>query len=203
MKLAAFDLDGTLLRGQSACEAIAAGIGRLERMTELERMRADETQRVIAAREEMAEWYSSFTLDELRHHLTALRVAPGVDEGFALLRGHGYRLALVSITWEFAVEWFATRWQADYWVGTGLSADGAITHFWPQDKATWLERLAGELGVDRRDVAAVGDSRADIPMLRYAGRPVWVGEALPDELSGVAAHAPAGDIRLVAEHIVG
>lgn len=203
MKLAAFDLDGTLLRGQTVCEAIAAGIGRLERMTELERMRADDTQQVIAAREEMAGWYSAFTLDDLRQHLTALRVAPGVDEGFALLRDHGYSLAIVSITWDFAVEWFATRWRADYWVGTGLSADGAITHFWPHDKATWLERLAGDLGVRRRDVAAVGDSRADIPMLRYAGRSVWVGEVLPPELSGVATHAPDGNIRLVAECIAG
>ena len=203
MKLAAFDLDGTLVRGHTACEAIAYGIGRLQRMTELETMRADQTQQVIAAREEMAAWYSAFTLDELRQHLTALRTAPGVDEGFALLRDHGYRLAIVSITWEFAVEWFAARWQADYWVGTGLSADGAITHFWPQDKAAWLERLAGELGVDRRDVAAVGDSGADIPMLRYAGRAFWVGDALPSELRGVATHAPDADIRLVAERIVG
>ena len=86
-------------------------------------------------------------------------------------------------------------------MGTGLSEDGTITHFWPQDKATWLERLAGDLGVRRRDAAAVGDSRADIPMLRFAGRSVWVGEALPPELSGVATHAPDGDIRLVAERI--
>ena len=203
MKLAAFDLDGTLVRGRTACESIAAGIGRLERMTELEAMRADQTQQVIAAREEMAAWYSGFTLDELRRHLAALRTAPGVDEGFALLRDHGYRLAIVSITWEFAVEWFAARWRADYWVGTGLSTDGAITHFWPQDKAAWLERLAGELGVDRRDVAAVGDSGADIPMLRFAGTAFWVGQALPSELRGVATHAPDADIRLVAERIVG
>ena len=201
MKLAAFDLDGTLLRGQTACEAIAGGIGRLERMTELEAMRADQVREVIAAREEMAGWYSAFTRDELRRHLAALQVAPGVDEGFRLLRDHGFRLAIVSITWDFAVEWFAARWGADYWVGTGLSPDGAITHFWPQDKATWLERLARDLGVEMRQVAAVGDSRADIPMLRSAGVPFWVGESLPPELDGVATHAPDGDIRMVAESI--
>ncbi len=202
MKLAAFDLDGTLLRGQTACEAIAEGIGRLERMTELEAMRADQVREVIAAREEMAGWYSAFTRDELRRHLAALRVAPGVDEGFRLLRDHGFRLAIVSITWDFAVEWFAARWAADYWVGTGLSPDGAITHFWPQDKATWLESLARDLGVEMRQVAAVGDSRADIPMLRSAGVPFWVGESLPAELRGVATHVPDGDMRMVADGIV-
>ena len=30
LRLAAFDLDGTLLRGQTACEAIAKGIGRID-----------------------------------------------------------------------------------------------------------------------------------------------------------------------------
>ena len=32
------------------------------------------------------------------------------------------------------------RLGADYSVGTGLSADGLISHFWPKDKALWLTR---------------------------------------------------------------
>ena len=32
IRLAAFDLDGTLLRGETVCEAIARPLGRLERM---------------------------------------------------------------------------------------------------------------------------------------------------------------------------
>ena len=105
---AAFDLDGTLLREQTACEAIAKGIGRPGRMRELEQLESNQIEEVRAAREEMAEWYSPFTFGELCEHLTATRVAPGVDEGFGLLREHGFRIAIVSLTWEFAVEWFAT-----------------------------------------------------------------------------------------------
>ena len=124
MRIAAFDLDGTLLRGQTACEAIAMGIGRIGRMREFEELGSSQI-------EEMAEWYSSFTFSDLCKHLTAIRVAPGVDEGFALLHDHGFKIAIVSLTWEFAVEWFANRLGADYSVGTGLSWCGLITHFWP------------------------------------------------------------------------
>jgi phosphoserine phosphatase len=195
MRIAAFDLDGTLLRGQTACEAIAMGIGRIGRMREFEELGSSQI-------EEMAEWYSSFTFSDLCKHLTAIRVAPGVDEGFALLHDHGFKIAIVSLTWEFAVEWFANRLGADYSVGTGLSSGGLITHFWPQDKALWLTGLAAKLGVDMKDVAAVGDSGGDIPMLLSVGHRFWVGETILPQLEGKVIHEPTGDMRLVAHRII-
>ena len=203
MKLAAFDLDGTLLWGESVWEAIARGIGRMERVREMEEQIApDQIAEVTAAREESAGWYSAYTSEELLEHVASMQVAPGVDEGFALLRQHGFRIALVSLTWEFAVEWFANRFGADYFVGTALSPDGRITHFWPANKALWLAELADKLGVNMSDVAAVGDTRGDVPMLLAAGHPYWVGETVPPELNGKVVHQPDGDIRVVAESIV-
>ena len=64
---------------------------------------------MTAAREESAGWYSSFAFDELLDHVTSMPVAPGIEEGFALLHAHGFKIAVVSLTWEFAVEWFADR----------------------------------------------------------------------------------------------
>ena len=201
-KLAAFDLDGTLLKGQTVCEAIARGIGHIRRMRELERLQPNQFEEMAAAREEMAKWYSGFTFDELCEHLAGMQVAPGVHEGFSLLRDHGFKIAVVSLTWEFAVEWFSNRWGADYSVGTGLSSDGLITSFWPRDKAAWLTRVARDLGTDVRDVAAVGDSRGDIPMLLSAGRRYWVGQTVPYELGRDVGHEPGGDILRVARRIV-
>ena len=203
MRLAAFDLDGTLLRGESVWEAIARGIGRLERVREMEQFRPDQVAEMTAAREESAGWYAAFTIDELLEHVASIQIAPGVDEGFALLREHGFKIAVVSLTWEFAVEWFSDRFGGDYYVGTGLLPDGRISHFWPEDKALWVAGLADKLGVDMRDVAAVGDSRGDVPMLLAVGHSYWVGEAVPAELDGkVIHHEPYGDIREVAESIV-
>ena len=202
VRLAAFDLDGTLLRGATVCEEIARGMDRIERMRELERVDSTNVADVTAAREEMAAWYAGFTFSDLCAGLTAVRVAPGVDEGFALLRDRGFTIAIVSLTWDFAVEWFASKFRADYWVGTGLSRDGRIRHFWPVDKARWLAEVAHALGVDMRDVAAVGDSRGDIPMLLAVGHRYWVGAAKPPELGADVVHEPGGDIGRVSALIV-
>ena len=155
-----------------------------------------------AAREEMAQWYSEFTFPDLCKHLTAIRVAPGVEEAFASLHRHDFRIAIVSLTWEFAAEWFANKLGTDYFVGQGLSSEGTIAHFWPQDKAQWLTGLAGRLGVEMGDVAAVGDSGGDIPMLLSVGHRFWVGQTIPPQLEGKVVHDPSGDIRLVAQRMI-
>lgn len=183
-------------------EAIGLGIGRLERVREFEQLDFTQTEAIVAAREEFAEWFCSYTIDELREQVVSMQAAPGVDEGFALLHEHGFQIALVSLTWKFAVEWCVERFCADYGIGTGLSPDGRITHFWPEDKATWVAELARELGVEMKDVAAVGDSKGDVPMLLAVGHPYWVGETVPAELAGKVVHEPDGDIGRVAERIV-
>src|SRR3954452_4323102 len=45
-------------------------------------------------------------------------------------------------------------------------------------KASGLELVARELGVDAADVLAIGDGRNDIEMLRWAGRGVAMGQAV-------------------------
>jgi HAD superfamily phosphoserine phosphatase-like hydrolase len=199
VSLAAFDLDGTLLRGNTVCEAIALRIGRAERMKELERLsdRAD----VHAAREEMVEWYRSVPASFLYEALESLELAPGATEGFRLLKEHRIKTAIVSITWEFAVEWFARRLGAEFYVGTRY-LDDHIAHFWPEDKPHWLMDLATQLGVAPSNVAAVGDSPSDLAMLRAVGYPVFVGHTRPDSFVELL-HFPDGDIRDIAQRIIG
>jgi HAD superfamily hydrolase (TIGR01484 family) len=47
-------------------------------------------------------------------------------------------------------------------------------------KASGLEYVARELGVDAADVLAIGDGRNDIEMLRWAGRGVAMGQAIEE-----------------------
>ena len=199
MGLAAFDLDGTLLRGETVCEAIARQMGHLERMRELEGLR-DQAE-ILAGRAELARYYRTVTVAELQSYLAVLRLAPGVEAGFRLLRHQGLKIALVSITWEFAVAWFARTLGADYYLGTGLSPDGHITHVWPADKARWVTALAGTLGLPLEAVAAVGDSWGDADMLRVVGRPFFVGVTRPAELEQVP-HYPHSDMYAIAQRIV-
>lgn len=54
-------------------------------------------------------------------------------------------------------------------------------------KASGLEYVAGQLGIDRADVLAIGDGRNDIEMLQWAGRGVAMGQAV-DDVKAVADH---------------
>jgi HAD superfamily phosphoserine phosphatase-like hydrolase len=199
IRLAAFDLDGTLIRGETVCQVLARPLGRAQRMEVLEL--ASGREAIRAARQEMAAWYRGRPVEELCSYLEAAVLAPGVVEGFSLLRRHGVELAVVLITWLFAVEWFAQRLGAEVAVGTGLSADGAIEHVWAEDKAARLAELARRRGIDLKEVAAVGDSVGDVPMLRGVGLPVFVGRSVPAALPGVV-HLPEADIAKVARRII-
>ncbi len=200
LRLVAFDLDGTLTRGDTICEAIARRIGRLERMREIERGVPLDDPR--DAGREMVSWYRAHPRGDLLAALEDVRLAPGAQEGLRRLHERGVVTAIVSLTWMFAVEWFAGRLGVGYHAGTGLTEDGQITHFWPEDKARWLVALAKRLSVDPAGVAAVGDSAGDIPMLRSVGHAFFVGEALPRELAH-AAHRPAAHIGELVDEILG
>ena len=171
IKLAAFDLDGTLLHGDTVFEALARPLGRLDLVREFDRLRVTDIDEIKAAREKVAGWYEASTLPELHSSLASMRLAPGAHKGLSLLKRHGFKIAIISITLEFAVEWFAHQFGADYFVGTRLSPDGDITGFWPSDKPMWLQKLAARLGVPMGQVVAVGDSSGDLDMLRAVGHP--------------------------------
>ena len=47
-------------------------------------------------------------------------------------------------------------------------------------KASGLQLVADELGLDAADVLAIGDGRNDLEMLRWAGRGVAMGQAVPE-----------------------
>ena len=180
------------------CEALARELGHRERMRELEATQEARRDResLVVLRNELAAYYRGIPARELRSHLCTLALAPGARDGFALLRQAGIVSAIVSITWQFAAEWLAGELGADHYVGTRLLDDGTVDHFWPEDKAVWLEKLMLRHGIEREQTAAVGDSWRDVPMLEAAAVRVYVGKVLPPGLT--AMHMPDADIADIA-----
>lgn len=200
VELAALDLDGTLLRGDTVCEAIARKLGRLGRMRELER--ASTTEEIRRSREEMARWYDPYSPEDLSEPLPDMDLAPGAREAFRTFREHGVETAIVSLTWEFAVEWFAEELGADRYVGTALGPRGDIDHFLPEDKPTWIRDVAEELGTPMDRVVSVGDGAGDAHMLNATGEAFLVGDRRPDGLDGVE-HVPGADLQELAARVLG
>jgi HAD superfamily phosphoserine phosphatase-like hydrolase len=199
--LVAFDVDGTLLRGETICECIARCIGKAEEMRAFERLTARDD--IAAARRSMLDWYKPFGKDQLLGHLRTVELAPGAKAGLGRLRELGIKTALVSITWSFAVAWLAAELGADYTVGTDWRDDDEVGDFWPDDKASWLGRLLADLNISPAALVAVGDSASDILMLKLAGRGYFVGTVLPEALPTHIHHHPAADIAALVEIILG
>jgi HAD superfamily phosphoserine phosphatase-like hydrolase len=199
IRLAAFDLDGTIVRDRTCVQSIARTIGREEECAAFERLEMRDVLAVTAAREAMAEWYRHYTYEELTAGLSDLRLAPDSEEAFALLRRHGIMTAIVSITWSFAVEWFARRLGADYAHGTRLT-EGRVEHVWPADKGRWLRILINRLQLPEQAVAAVGDSEGDRELLEAAGVRYYVG-ARTIEIADVV-HMPQASMLEIAKQVV-
>ena len=197
--LVVFDLDGTLLRGPTVCELLAAPLGRLAEMRRFEALSSERD--IAAAREEMARWYEGRTRAELCAALEAVDWAPGAREGVALLRASGVEVAIASITWSFAVEWVAERLGVARSLGTRLEPGRAIGHVWPRDKGRWLGEQLGELRVSLARTAAVGDSASDANLLSAASLRYFVGGGPPPALPALR-HRPAGDIAAIACEIL-
>jgi hypothetical protein len=88
-------------------------------------------------------------------------------------------VAVASVTWDFAVKWFAHQLGLTDFLGTQLDEDGTIKHVWPRNKAEWLRDLATVLAVPFERTGAVGNSPGDFPMLQAAALRFFVGPRLP------------------------
>jgi phosphoserine phosphatase len=197
--LVVFDLDGTLLRGPTVCEVLAEPLRRLDEARQFER--ASTQDDIAVGRAAMAGWYRGVPMSALLSSLESAEWAPGAAEGIATLRRHRIEVAIASITWRFAVGWFAQRLGVRWHLGTDLMESGDIAHVWPADKGPWLRGLATALNVPADRVAAVGDSRGDIDLLRAASLRVFVGVTVPADLENVE-HFPQANMGDVATRIV-
>lgn len=197
--IAVFDLDGTLLRGDTVCEVLARPLGRIDEMKRLETYTAERD--IEIGRAQMAEWYKGHSIDALRSHLLSARWAPGAHEAIHRLQEAQVIVAIASITWKFAVRWFAEQLKVRNYLGTDVSANGEIVHVWGRDKARWLQELVAYYGASPERTAAVGDSSGDVEMLRAAGLRFFVGANAAPELESVI-HLPEADLRLIAERII-
>lgn len=197
VRLVVFDLDGTLLRGDSVLVALAHSIGRAERMIEMEQ--GHTLVDIKANAEEMAAWYMEHGRGSVEAGLSRLTPAAGADEGFQRLRDAGIETAIVSVTWQFAVEHFARRFGADYHAGSGLDWEtGEISYFVSGCKKPWLQNRMATLGYGEEQVVAVGDSPLDFGLYELAGLSFHVGNSDP-ELERVRNRPDSGIHKLVEE----
>jgi phosphoserine phosphatase len=199
-RVVCFDLDGTLTRGTTVSEHLAASLGQAAELRELERAYAahEISNRVVADR--TAGDYAGLELAAVRAELERLPMIAGIAETVGALRAAGAAVVLATVTWRFAAEAVAERFGFDAALGgTRIAATGGRVlgrverHCDEYDKATAVEAWCAEHGVPLAGLAAVGDSRSDLPLFALAGRSI--------ALNAAPAAREAADVALEADDL--
>lgn len=170
-----FDLDGTLLRDTTVSLLLAQTMGRADEIERLEReFNAHEISNSVVA-DTQAQWFAGRSLEEVWRVLEAAPWIGGMAQTFKALRAAGVQLLLGTITWSFAAEMLRERYGFAAHSGTemavlGGSLSGAVSRYFDEhDKARFVQEWCSENGYSMSQVAAVGDSRSDIPLFAQVG----------------------------------
>ncbi|MBN4064408.1 HAD-IB family phosphatase [Dehalococcoides mccartyi] len=207
--LVVFDVDGTLIREKTVCELIAEKIDKVERMAWLEQnagslrtsTNAPKNASVIAAREEMADWYIEAGRESVDTFIDSVIWAEAAHVGIKSLTENGYLVALSSMTWSFGVEKIASDLGISDFQGSDLDWDTKqVDHVFPEDKVGFLQGLVAEHEIPNDQIYAVGDSGGDVPMLKAATHGFYLGDSDP-QIPGTI-HMPNAGIGTIAQHIL-
>jgi len=177
VRLAAFDLDGTVLEHNSSWVAIHRHFG-------TEHMGAASlrlyTEGRIDYREFMRRDISSWPKDVRRGEITRVlsdyrlrREAPAV---FGELRSRGIPTALVTSGIDILARQVARDLHIDHWLANGLRFDSegrlmpkGVGRVDPTRKDLAYQRLLRKLGIPSKKTIAVGDTIYDLAFLKSAG----------------------------------
>jgi HAD superfamily hydrolase (TIGR01490 family) len=195
MKLAIFDFDGTVLRGNSwhlffrqqlaaqpwrAPGLLAALALRRTRLVSAEWLQ-DQVLKSWRnrSRAEVAELSRNFYRSVLRPRLRSAALAE-----IARRRSEGFEIVLVSAAWMPLLEPFVEEQEITHWSGTPVDfvADRCIGRLVRplrrgEAKRAWVQNTFADQAVDWSQSCAFGDEAFDLPLLALVGEPIFVGSS--------------------------
>ena len=202
VRLVAFDLDGTLTRGETVCETIARRLGHLRRARARGALRRAARPRLPSAPSRRAR----LDLPGVEAGKTARvplvadarsRHAQGIRSFAALGRGDRDRFDRVGVRRPMARREAGRRPLCR----DSLPRRRIRRTLLARGQGAWLEGLMAKLGVGRHETAAVGDSWTDTAMFDVTGHAFYVGAA-PPPYPGLI-HVPDGNIHDISRLITG
>ena len=174
--LACFDLDGTLIPGTTTCLHLAARLGHLETLTQLESQYSSGHISNDEVADALAPHYAGLSIETMHSHLDSIPVINGISAVVATLASLGIDSLICTVTWRFAAQILAARYG---FVGASgnemrLSQPGVLSgriskYFDEYDKRAFVRSYCAERGIPMSRVFAVGDSRSDIPLFGAVG----------------------------------
>lgn len=193
IKLAAFDLDGTLLEDDSSWAAIHRHFGTPERGAESLKLY---TEGKIDYKEfmhrDISSWPSGLTRSEVEEILSGYRLRHEAPAAINGLKERGIDLAIVTSGIDILAEKVANDLGIQHWVANGLRFDSngvlrpnGIGRVDPSRKDVAYRRLLRNLHTSSSQTIAVGDTIYDVSFLKSARMGFMLDHSTPLEVPGV------------------
>jgi phosphoserine phosphatase len=197
LRLAVFDLDGTLKQATSPYSYVHLALGVDEQAARiLARYRSGELSYVQWGQEEIALW-RGLEVARLIEIVSEIPYWPGAREFVGRLKAAGVVIALVSAGFDVHVQRCAAEIGADYAYFNRLGLeDGRLTgEFWAgvnsHNKGQLVRELQARFGATQAETLVAGDSDHDAPMFPQAA--VSIAVAPPDRAVAAAADIVLAD----------
>jgi len=209
IRAVSFDLDGTLITGTSGDAHLGRKLGFIDDILEWDRryVAGEMTEREFAEKD--AAHYRGRKRADMEEILkTAPRIS-GIKETVDKLHGEGLYVLLGTVAWGFVAEYFQKLYGFDATSGSTMTEDPSgvfdgviMKHFDEYDKAAWVENLCAKRGISMAEVAAVGDSRSDIPLFGKVGLAIALN-GTPKARAAAHLSIESKDLTVVLEPILG
>jgi len=175
IRLACFDLDGTLVTGTSSFQFIAEKLGFGELLLEYEAKYRLGVINNIKLADETAHLFKGLPIEQIDKLLYDIPKITNIGPTISDLKRRGIVVILASVTWSFLVEPFARTYGFDSYCGTvmqvqkGLLTGEVKTYGTEQDKLEFFIKICQNHSITRNQTIAIGDSRSDHLVFRAAG----------------------------------
>jgi phosphoserine phosphatase len=198
IKLALFDLDGTLTKEKSAWEYIHRRLGVWDGY-------AEKFQQAFLRGEidyhrfcelDAAIW-KGMKVSELEKTLREIPLHDGIEDLVKYLRSKGASLGIISSGLSFLSEWVKEKYGFNYAVANELGvSDGVLNgeikvnvHY--DRKGEWVQEAQRRFNARKEEILAIGDSTGDIAMFQMAGLSIAFNSisAKLDSLATVSIHS--------------
>jgi phosphoserine phosphatase len=176
-RLAAFDLDGTLLEEDSSWAALHRFFGTTrESQASLKLYSEGKIDYIEFMRRDIAAWPKGVTLAEVEAILSGYRIRREAPETLRLLRGRGIEPAIITSGIDILAEKVAEELGVNHWIANGLRFDSSgkilptgIGRVDPTRKDLAYLSVLRSLKVNAKETIAVGDTIYDLAFLKSAG----------------------------------
>lgn len=178
IRLACFDLDGTLILGTTTSQFLAKKLGFFE-----ETIKYEEEYRLGRINNiQVADWtayqFKGISLETIKEITSDIPRIANIGPTVATLKKRSIIVVLASITWSFFVKMFAKEYGFDYYCGTEMKAhDNVLTgeiglYCTEQEKLQFFLTICRSRDIPLTDTVAIGDSKSDHPIFRKAGKSI-------------------------------